>query len=83
MDNNPISCKTLGEIYGSDGKKLQEQYAAHLRVLSGWKEADHAKDWLLFPEIMGEYLPIDETSLSQGKLYTILTNKSGKGRKGA
>ncbi len=50
---------------------------------SSWKEADHAADWLLFPENMGEYLSIDETSLSQGELYTILTNKSAKGRKGA
>ena len=50
---------------------------------SNWKEADHAEDWLLFPKNMGEYLSIDETSLSQGELYTILTNKSAKGRKGA
>jgi transposase len=62
---------------------LQEQYAAHLSNFSSWKEADHAEDWLLFPENMGEYLSIDETSLSQGELYTILTNKSAKGRKGA
>lgn len=27
-------------------------------------------------------MPIDETSLSNGELYTILTNKAGKGRKG-
>lgn len=50
---------------------------------SSWEEAEHAEDWLLFPENMGEYLSIDETSLSQGELYTILTNKSAKGRKGA
>ena len=31
---------------------------------------------------MGEYLSLDETSLSQGELYTYLTNKSGKGKKG-
>jgi len=31
---------------------------------------------------MGEYLSIDETSLSQGELYTILTNKDAKGKKG-
>jgi transposase len=54
-----------------------------LSDFSSWKEADHAEDWLLFPENMGEYLSIDETSLSQGELYTILTNKSAKGRKGA
>jgi len=43
----------------------------------------HAEDWVLFPENLGEYLSIDETSVSQGELYTILTNKSAKGKKGA
>jgi len=38
---------------------------------------------LLFPDNIGPYLSIDETSLSQGELYTILTNKEAKGRKGA
>jgi len=38
---------------------------------------------LLFPQNIGPYLSIDETSLSQGELYTILTNKEAKGRKGA
>lgn len=31
---------------------------------------------------MGSYLSIDETSLSLGELYTILTNKEAKGKKG-
>lgn len=32
---------------------------------------------------MGPFLSIDETALSQGELYTIITNKSAKGKKGA
>jgi len=32
---------------------------------------------------MGASLSIDETSLSQGELYTVVTNKDAKGRKGA
>ena len=32
---------------------------------------------------MGTHLSIDETSLSNGELYTIVTNKAAKGRKGA
>lgn len=32
---------------------------------------------------MGECLSLDETSLSQGELYTVLTNKSAKGKKGS
>jgi transposase len=31
---------------------------------------------------MGAYLSIDEVSLSQGELYTFVTNKNGKGKRG-
>jgi len=37
---------------------------------------------MIFPENMGEYLSIDEVSLSQGELYTFVTNKNGRGKKG-
>ena len=37
---------------------------------------------MIFPENIGCQLSIDETSLSNGELYTILTNKVGKGKKG-
>ena len=43
---------------------------------------DHAQDWLLFENNIGESLSIDETCLSSGEVYTFLTNKAGKGRKG-
>lgn len=38
---------------------------------------------MLFPENMGGYLSIDEVALSQGELYTFLTNKKGKGKSGS
>lgn len=38
---------------------------------------------MLFPENIGEQLSIDEVSLSQGELYTFVTNKKGKGKKGS
>lgn len=37
---------------------------------------------MIFPENIGEHLSIDETSLSKGELYTYVTNKAGKGKKG-
>jgi len=48
-----------------------------------WDQLEHASDWVLFPENIGENLSIDETSLSQGELYTVVTNKEAKGKKGA
>lgn len=38
---------------------------------------------MIFPQNTGEYLSIDETALSNGELYTIVTNKKAKGQKGA
>ncbi|MBB3836020.1 transposase [Runella defluvii] len=48
-----------------------------------WAQKAHAKQWLLYVQNMGTHLSIDETSLSDGELYTILTNKAAKGRKGS
>lgn len=48
-----------------------------------WDQKSHASNWLLYPENIGAYLSLDETSLSQGELYTVLTNKDAKGKKGA
>ncbi|MDL2299999.1 transposase [Bacteroides sp. OttesenSCG-928-E20] len=38
---------------------------------------------MLFPKNIGPYLSIDETALSEDELYTIITNKEARGRKGA
>jgi len=50
---------------------------------SDWNQKSHAKEYLLFPENIGEHLSIDETSMSQGELYTIVTNKDAKGKQGS
>jgi transposase len=48
-----------------------------------WNQRGHAKKWLLYPENLGSQLSIDETSLSRGELYRILTNKAAKGGQGS
>lgn len=48
-----------------------------------WIHLEHCEDWLLFPKNIGLHLSIDETSLSNGELYTIVTNKAAKGKKGS
>ena len=70
-------------MFGVDGKQLQVQYFCHLSDFKTWNQRDHAKEWLLFPENIGSQLSMDETSLSNGELYTIVTNKSAKGKKGS
>lgn len=83
MDNNPVSCHLLGRLYTVDGKQLQQQYKDHLSDFHTWGQKDHAAEWLLFAENIGPSLSIDETALSNGELYTIVTNKEAKGGKKA
>jgi transposase len=64
-------------------KTLQKQYRNNLSGFLQWECMDHCEDWLLIPENIGTRLSIDETSLSNGELYTIVTNKDAKGKKGA
>lgn len=62
---------------------MGQQYKEHLSDYKEWDQKEHAHEWVLFPQNMGPRLSIDETSLSNGELYTILTNKDAKGQKGA
>ncbi len=43
---------------------------------------EYAGDRPVFPQNIGPYLSIDETCLSTGEVYTILSNKDAHGRKG-
>lgn len=83
MDNHPISCYHLGQYFQLDGKQLQEQYKEHISEYGHWDQKGHADEWMLFSKNTGLFLSIDETALSNGELYTIVTNKEAKGRKGA
>ncbi len=73
----------IGLFYQFDGKQLEQQYVSHLSGFTEWEQLTHADDWVLFPDNIGPYLSIDETCLSQGELYTVVTNKEAKGKKGA
>ena len=83
MDNYPISCYHLGQYFQVDGKLLQEQYKEHISDYKDWEQKGHADEWMLFGKNVGQRLSIDETALSNGELYTIVTNKQARGRKGA
>lgn len=62
---------------------LIRQYKKHSSGFQDWDHRDHTREWLLFAENLGPNLSIDEVSLSNGELYTLLINKTAKGRKGA
>lgn len=83
MDTYPISSNSLEKFYYINGNYFGRQYKDHLSDFKIWEQKSHAKDWVLFPENVGPRLSIDETALTNGELYTVVTNKAAKGKKGA
>ncbi|WP_051224267.1 transposase [Flavobacterium tegetincola] len=49
--------------------------------LNTWAPRERAHQRIVHPENIGIHLSCDEVTLSQGKLYTIVTNKKFKGKK--
>ena len=61
---------------------MRRHYKKRSSGFAEWPQKANSEDFLIFPENIGEYLSIDELSLSHGELYTFVTNKSGKGKQG-
>jgi len=83
LDTYPIQSHSLEKFYYIDGEQLGRQYKEHLSDYKVWDQKDHADKWLVFPHNIGTHLSIDETSVSNGELYTIITNKAAHGLRGS
>ena len=71
MDTYPIPAQSLENYYYIDGYQLERHYKDHLSDFKRWDAAEHAEEWLVFPENIGYKLSIDETSLSNGDLIRL------------
>lgn len=80
METSPVTCRTLEEFYHIDGHTFEKQYKETLSGFRQWEQLEHADKWLLFPENIGPRLAIDESSLSNGELYTFVTNREARTR---
>ena len=70
-----MTCRTLEMFYHINAHTFEKQYKEMLSGFRSWEQLDHAGKWLLFPGNIDPYLAIDESSLSNGELYTFVTNR--------
>lgn len=82
METFPVTCHTLEEFYHINVHTFEKQYKETLSGFRDWEQPDHADRWILFPDNIGSHLAIDESSLSNGELYTFITNRDRHGRAG-
>ena len=78
-----MSISTLAARNGLKGQTLRKQYKEKISDYRNWEQLEHAEEYMLFPNNFGKDMSLDETSLSNGEVYTILTNKAAHGGKGA
>ena len=81
METVPITVRSFEEDYHIDGDGFERAYKEHISGYREWDSLDHADEWLVFPDNIGSNISIDETSLSTGEVYTIVSNKDAHGRK--
>jgi transposase len=70
-------------FYHINADTFEKQYKEILSGYRSWEYLSHADKWLVFAQNIGPNLAIDETSLSRGELYTIVTNRDRHGREGS
>lgn len=75
-----MTCRTLEEFYHIDSHTFEKQYKESLSGYRDWDQLEHADEWLLFSDNIGPRLAIDESSLSNGELYTFVTNRDARTR---
>ena len=66
-----------------NGQTLRKQYKEKISDYRRWEQLEHAEEYMLFPDNFGDDMSLDETCLSNGEIYTILTNKAAHGGKGS
>lgn len=82
LETEPITTRSLEKDYHIDGDEFGRAYKEHISGFRTWSELEHADEWLTFAGNMGLHISIDETCLSTGEVYTIVSNKDAHGRKG-
>ena len=65
-----------------NGRNLTRQYRTHISDYLQWNQLDHASDWVLYKSNVGSVVAVDETCLSCGELYTVVTNPAAHGGPG-
>lgn len=83
MDNNAVTNRSLEATLFVDGDAVGQAYRDHWSDFPTWEERGHATEYLLHAGNIGPRLSIDETSLTRGEIYTLLTNNAARGGKGS
>lgn len=82
-EEEPSSLTSIARSQRIPAKEFEKQYKEHLSGFKDWEQKEHAEEWMIFPQNIGKRLSLDEVDISNGELYTVVTNKEFHGKKRA
>lgn len=78
-----MSTSSVAKTHGVNPHVLAFNYKEHISDFLKWDQKDHCERWLVYPENIGAHICIDESSVTQGELYTYVTNGDKRTQKGS
>jgi transposase len=82
-EEEPSSLSSIAKSQRIPAKEFEKQYKEYLSGFKNWDQKEHAEQFMIFPENIGKRLSLDEVALTNGELYTVITNKQFHGKKRA
>lgn len=82
-ESEPVSLSAIARSQCISAREFTQQYKDHISGFNDYDQKEHGDKWLVFEKNIGENLSIDEVAITNGELYTVLTNKSSHGLKGS
>lgn len=82
VETTALSIKHIAQMYCVNGKYFAELYRNRISGYAEWREDELGCGFYFNAANIGPYMSLDETCLSNGEVWTFLTNKDGHGGKG-
>lgn len=82
VETTALSVKHIAQMYCVNGKHFADLYRNKISGYAEWFEREFYVGYYFNPDNIGPYMSLDETCLSNGEVWTFLTNKDAHGGKG-
>ena len=82
METTALSIKQIAQMYCVNGKHFADLYRNKISGYADWCEQELGCGFYFNADNIDAYMSLDETCLSNGEVWTFLTNKDGHGGKG-
>ena len=82
VETTALSVRHIAEMYCVNGKHFSDLYRNKISGYGEWWMEELCHGFYFNASNIGPYMSLDETCLSNGKVWTFLTDKDGHGGKG-